>query len=318
MSIDFASPKVEIPRDRYDRPMVVPPTGGKAVAYTRCTTYVDCIEDKFKLQQWEKRMVATGLSLRPDLLLAVAAHRNDKDKLDEICGQAKEAAEASAAATTGTALHSLTEQYDRGLLDITKVPAAYRPDIEAYARATEGVEHLHIESFTVHDGFKVGGTPDRVVTYEGRNYIWDLKTGQVDFGALKIAMQLAMYSRSVMYDPATHERTPLPKVDQEWGIVAHLPAGEGTCRLLRVDIRAGWEVVQVARAVRENRKRRGLMEELTAATSLAPEPTLLDLIDVAASEDDLYALYQRHFGEWTDEHTRAAGAKKAQLLGGAA
>lgn len=319
MSVDFADPATtadEIPRDHLSRPMVRPPSGGKLVAYTRATTFVDCIEDKFGLQQWEKRMVAIGLSLRPDLLLAVAAHKDDKDLLNKICAQAKEAAEGSAAATTGTALHALTEQYDRGLLDMNKVPAAYRPDIQAYIAATADVTHLLIEQFTVHDGFKIGGTPDRVVTYGGKNYIWDLKTGNVDFGQLKIAMQLAVYSRSVLYNHKTHERAPLPDVDGKQGIICHLPAGGGTARLLWVDIAAGWEAVALARAVRNWRNRRGLMSEITAVslvTPVDPSVALLEQINRAATVDDLTALWRAHTREWTEQHTAAAADRKTEI-----
>ena len=78
----------------------------------RATTFVDAIEDKFNLQRWMQLKVATGLSKRPDLLLAVSAHGTDKAKLDDIFADARQAAEASAAATTGTALHALTELVD--------------------------------------------------------------------------------------------------------------------------------------------------------------------------------------------------------------
>src|SRR4051812_961950 len=196
MTIDIVSPPVEVPRDRYGRPLVVPNTGGKPVPYTRCTTFVDCLEDKFNLQKWEKRMVALGLADRPDLLLAAAAHRDDKNKLNEICDNAKEAAKASASATTGTALHALTEQHDRGQT-LGVLPADAKADLAAYVAATEPFEHLGIEEFVVHDGFKIGGTFDRLVRYNGQTYIADLKTGSVDFGMGKIAMQLAVYARSV-------------------------------------------------------------------------------------------------------------------------
>jgi glycine betaine/proline transport system substrate-binding protein len=49
-------------------------------------------------------------------------------------------------------------------------------------------------------GARLGwATPD----YSPLTYIADLKTGSVDFGAGKIAMQLAVYSRSVFYDHQT-------------------------------------------------------------------------------------------------------------------
>jgi hypothetical protein len=90
------------------------------------------------------------------------------------------------------------------------------------------LEILGVERFTVLDDLKIGGTHDRTVRYQGRQYISDLMTGSIEYGALKIAMQLAVYSRSVLYDHRTFERTPLD-VDQERALVIHLPAGPGRC-----------------------------------------------------------------------------------------
>jgi predicted RecB family endonuclease len=104
----------EIPRDRYGRPLVVPPGGGRPTAYTRCTRYVGVMEDLYNLHRWDERNVALGLADRPDLVLAVSAHRDDKEKLNQIVSDAKEAAKAKAAAEIGTSLHKLTERLDRG------------------------------------------------------------------------------------------------------------------------------------------------------------------------------------------------------------
>ena len=245
----------EIPRDRFGRPLVVPPGGGRAVAYTRCTTFVDVLEDKYNLQQWEKRMVALGLAARRDLLLAVVASKpDDKKHLDDIAKQAKEAALASAGATIGTALHSLAERIDRGQ-ETGPVPEEYRGDLEAYINATHGLEMLAIEQFTVLDALKIGGIPDRVARIGDRCFIADIKTGSIEFGALKIAMQLAVYSRSVPYDFLTGERDPWTiELDQDRAIVIHLPERSGTCTLHWVDIARGWEAVEIAVEVHKLRK----------------------------------------------------------------
>jgi hypothetical protein len=146
----IVTPPPAIPRDRYQRPLVVPVGGGKPVAYTRCTTYVDCIDDKFGLQKWMMRMTALGLASRPDLLLSVQAHRDDKGRLDKIVEAAKEAAAANAAATTGTALHALTELIDRGE-DLPVLPPETVADLEAYRAATADLKAVLIEQFCVQD-----------------------------------------------------------------------------------------------------------------------------------------------------------------------
>jgi predicted RecB family endonuclease len=303
-------------RDRWGRPLVVPPEGGKAVPYTRCTTFVDCLDDKWKLQQWQQRMVALGLAARNDLLLSVAAHRNDKAKLDELCDAAREAAAASAAATTGTALHLLAEHLDKGE-DLGVVPKEAEADLRAYEQATRDFKALHIEQFMVHDDLKVGGTPDRVVQYEGGTYIADLKTGSVEWAGLKIAMQLAMYAHSRLYDVRTAQRADLA-VDQQRAIVIHLPAGSGKASLLWVDIAQGWQAVQVAAQVRQWRKQgKGLLRPLEVQGTLdLPDPAMVDLRNRVASAttvEDLGALWREHRDRWTTELTELAAARKALL-----
>ena len=110
----IVTPKVEVPRDRFGRPLITPPGGGKPVPYTRATTWASTLEDRWNLERWGKRMVALGLADRPDLLMAVSVNRGDKDRLNALCDDAVEAAKASAAATVGTSMHQLTDMVDRG------------------------------------------------------------------------------------------------------------------------------------------------------------------------------------------------------------
>lgn len=304
-----------IKRDRYGRPLVVPPTGGKPVGYTRATTYVSTLEDTYNLGLWSQRMVALGLASRPDLLLAVAAtDKTDKQALDRITTDAREAAASSAAATTGTALHALCERMDRGQ-EVGVVPAAYLADLAAYQVTTTELTAVLIEQFSVLDELRIGGTPDRVVEFRGKHYIADIKTGSIQWGAGKIAMQLAVYAHSTIYDHTTSQRSPLPPVDQARGIVIHLPAGTGQCTLHWVDIAAGWEAVSLATTVREWRNRRDLIAPVDVAT--IPDPAsglhLLDEVRAAPTVEALTALWVAHQPTWTDELTAAAAQRKTHL-----
>lgn len=306
----------EIPRDRWGRPLVVPPGGGKPAPYTRVTTFIDVLDDKRALTDWMKRMVAIGLSERPDLLLAVSAHRDNKDELNRIAEEALEAAKGKAAATTGTALHALTEQNDRGM-KLPPLPNDAARDLDAYRRATQDMEMLHIEDFVVHDGLKVGGTPDRIVRWGGHgNLIADIKTGDIKYGAGKIAMQIALYSRSVFYDPGTGQRVSLPDVDQERGLVIHLPAGTGECALHWVDLRKGWEGVELAATVRRWRAHRTFMDPIPGPVGGTEEADdrIAFLVRNAGSVQKLNALWRDHQGEWTDRHTELAAHRKRELL----
>jgi hypothetical protein len=250
-------------RDRWGRPLVIPPGGGKATPYTRCTTFIDCLDDRYNLELWKIRQAAIGLTERPDLHLAVSAHRDDKKKLDKICNDAIEAAKSSAAATTGTALHSLTELVDAGR-DLPGLPDSAKADLEAYREGTAALTVVAMEQFGVHDELKVAGTWDRLVEYQGQRFIADLKTGStIDYSLGKIAMQLAIYSRCQVYDVPTGQRTPLD-VYPNAGLVIHLPAGQARCDLHWVDLKAGWEGVQLAAQVRAWRKRKGLASPFAA------------------------------------------------------
>lgn len=308
MNDPFDTPATPVPRDGWGRPLVVPLGGGKPVGYTRCTTFVDCMDDKYNLQRWEQRMVALGLASRPDLLLAVSAHAEDKNALNRITADAQEAAKAHAAATTGTALHALTEKIDRGE-ELPVIPEAYRADLDAYRRATVEFEPLFIEQFTVLDSLKVGGTPDCGLRYRGKAYIGDVKTGNIEHGAMKIAMQLAVYSRSTPYDHESKTRRPYPEeIDQDWGIVIHLPAGTGTCELRWIDLASGWDAVQIASRVREWRKRKDWYSpfKAEAATSAAIDAA----VNAAASMDELRAVYVRLVNEGNDPTVVLAACDK--------
>jgi PD-(D/E)XK nuclease superfamily len=255
----LAPEKIEdaVPRDRWGRPVIKQPDG-TTEAYTRCTTFVKALEgDASALALWKMRMTALGLNARQDLRMAVATAGDgktpdSKKALNGIVEQAAEAAAASSAATIGTALHKFTERMDRGE-PLGTVPNEFARDLQAYAEITAVLEAVQTEQFGVHDELKVAGTWDRLNRHQGRLYIGDVKTGRVDDLSIgKIAMQLSIYSRCKLYDPATgarHEQA--EPVDQDRAIVIELPAGTGTARLWWVDIAAGWQAVQLAARARK-------------------------------------------------------------------
>jgi hypothetical protein len=310
----------EVDRDRYGRPLIKPKGQSKAVPYTRCTTFVSAFEDTYNLEKWKMRQTAVGLSLREDLRLSVAAHKDDKRKLDAACEQAMEAAASSSGATKGTALHAMTEQVDRGL-ELVGVPAEFLPDIAAYKDATAELQPVYIEQLTVHDPWQVAGTPDRVVRYRGKRYIADLKTGDIEYGCGKIAAQLAMYARSEVYDIATGERT-MHGAELDKGLVIHLPAGTGTCTVWWIDLLAGWEIARTCRDVRERRKLKfkdltttfaEAEVDLTTTVAESLEANLEQQILAATSADAIRALWPPNEAVWTDHLTQVAKDRIASL-----
>lgn len=330
---DIPSVEAKVPRDRWGRPMIMPVNRSKLVPYTRATTFAGTVEDMFGLSMWQQRMVALGLAKRPDLLLSVSAHADDKDELNRIVDSAREAAAASAAATTGSALHKLAERYDHGQITLDQIPESNRADLTTYAEATVPLTIHGIEQFVVIDEIQVAGTFDRIVEYDGQRYVADIKTGSIDYGVGKMAIQLALYSRGLLYEHGKPHRGSTG-VSQTAGIIIHLPAGQGRCDLYWIDLRAGWEAAELCERVRIWRKRKGLLAAASFGTAMLEAPTETDqaiatitqtfpetevivdltvLINTATSTEELEQIWSTHREQWTAEHTRAAAARKTQL-----
>jgi hypothetical protein len=313
-------------RDFWGRPYVIPPTGGKAVPYTRCTTLVGAVEDYYLLSKWQQRHAARGVAHHEDLIAAIKdTEAEDKQRMDELVEEAKERSGAGDAARFGTYLHAVTEAADRGLepgevplpwlssgpLD----PNGYLSYLASYVEATAELQAVMIEQFCVQDPLKTAGTPDRVVKYQGKRFIADLKTGHVDLGSIKIAAQLAVYARSRPYDWQTGERLEPHGAELDRGIVVHLDAKTSECQLYWIDLLQGWEAVRVARDVRSTRAVRfnQLMRELRP---IPPAPLdLADQIKLAPSRDAVTSLWEAHEAEWTPELTELAKAHIAALAG---
>lgn len=255
MTTTFAAPAAAEPqRDRWGRPLITPPDGGKPEPYVRVSTLAKELDSKEGLMQWKQRMVALGIGKRPDLAeLASVVTPDDKGKLNEIVKAAMAAAESDKAANTGTVLHSLTEQFDRGTLD--SIPAQHIADLTAYEEAMKPLRVIATEMFVVNDHLKAAGTFDRLVQLpDGRVVIADLKTGKDEpkfpHG---VTTQCAIYAHSWRYDIEANTRLaylPDNGVSTEVGLLIHLPAGQGRCDLYLLDLRVGWMLAQTATAVR--------------------------------------------------------------------
>jgi len=249
--------KVEIERDRYGRPLVVPPKGKKPVAYTRATTIANSLDDPAALVAWKMRMAAIGLTMRSDLLLSISAAQDDKLAVNAFIEDAMQVAGAKTQANIGTAIHAFTEKLDLGQ-DLGPIPEQWAADIVAYEQTTAQLNKKRIEQFCVLDKFKIAGTPDRLVEYKGELFIADIKTGRIDHPN-NIAMQLAIYAHGLPYDIATATRGSWGDVNKQKAIVIHLPAGQGLCKLHFIDIEEGWKGVQFAMRVRKWRDKKGLV-----------------------------------------------------------
>ncbi|HJT94427.1 MAG TPA: hypothetical protein VJ777_21220 [Mycobacterium sp.] len=314
---------VQIPRDGMNRPLIMNPEGTKRVAYRRTTTFVGALEDRYNLEQWKLRQACWGLGQRPDLVLkAASVHIEDKKALDEVAKDAMEYAESSAKATKGTALHKLCERLDRGQ-PLGKIPPPHDADIRAYEQCMKryGLTHKAIETFRVHDDWKVAGTADRISEMDGDNFIADIKTGDIE-RIHKIAMQLAMYRASRPYDIATNQRfdDPYP-ISNNRGLVIHLPSGSGECFLHWVDIEKGRRGLQACYQVFDFRgiKRKDLtwpvadQHELPVNTGHLDYEAMVLSCNTVDELRDLYFEAQVNNAD-SEDFVRAVRARKAILL----
>ena len=256
-------------RDKRGRPRIVlperKPRGGLIVrSYTRSSGFGKVLDDLNSLMDWKCRVTILGALERPDLLALAATKRDDKRELQGVVDQLLEAGGATQQANRGTAVHSLTEFIDKGL-EVGNLPEQIQRDLEAYIFETIrlGIENVQIEAFVVNDELKAAGTFDRLVEAPAfpcpvcgkTRFIGDLKTSSTANYPHSWAIQMAVYSRSQLYDFETYERTPLD-VCLDRAILIHLPAGEARCDLYFIDINQGWqaatELVPAMKAWRNN------------------------------------------------------------------
>lgn len=342
-----------VKRDRWGRYLLPNPQSGREMPWTRATTFAKTISDTFTLSMWGRRMAIKGLTMREDLyVLASSTSLDDRKTLNEIADKAAEHAGAKVGASLGTALHSFTEQHDRG--ESVTAPAKYRPHVAAYiaALAEHGVEVVpaYIERIVIVRKYNVAGTFDRIfrvvrdVTIElpgvgtitlraGQLIIGDLKTGRdLSYGWLEIAVQLALYANAdLVWNRDTGEYEPMPELDQRVAMVAHLPAQEGDarCEMFDVNIAQGWAAAQLCADVREARRTsKGLavprtVSRASAALTAAEEPAVEvdpagwgDKIDAAVTVADLSHIWRTATAarQWTPALEARGMARRALLL----
>jgi hypothetical protein len=336
---ELPSLRPEPARNGYGHYLLPDPNTGRTRAFTRATTLAHAISDEYQLTLWKRRMVAMGLALDSDALAQVAAigepaTRDDREALNELCDQAARAAGADKGSEAGTFFHTCTEWADVGRLDEIAhlIPAEIRADLDVYlnvmGKAGIRVRPESVERIVVNTTVEAAGTADRlpVELPDGRLVVADVKTQKtVDFGWLEIAIQLAEYvNADAMYDPTTAELVPMPEgLDKTVGLVMHCPVGKKQCNLYEVDLVAGWEAAQAAYHVRQLRQRSKAMgrphvPRPAAVATAGADERLLYLIRHAGHPNALTALWRDARDEWTDTHTKAAAARKAELLAGTA
>jgi hypothetical protein len=315
----FGAYQSPLERDRWDRPLIVPVDGGKKIPYTRISTLSDYVTSSSGLEIWKRRGLAKGLGEREDLAALAAAlppltGDRDQDRptnvaLDEIIELAIEHSGQHKKARWGTAVHGFTEPGEHG-----PVPARMVDDVESYKAATAGLEVVATELFVVCDELQCAGTLDHLMVLPAYwTRVLDKKSGHLK--PMELAIQLAVYAHSVVYDAETDERSPLPggEIDLEWALAAHIERGMGRTELYEVDIAAGWEAAKHAAQVRADRKSPKRYVRTAPDYFEAERLALSVAIGQATSEAELRFLYQGHQALWNEKANEMARARLATL-----
>lgn len=273
---------MDFKRDRWGRPLVIPPDGGKDVAYDRFSSHGQRLEDRFNLEAWKLRTASIGIAQRPDLYAQIAAcPADDKKRLDALVKQALEAGGSTIGAGLGTALHEFTQRVDDGTLAIDDVPAPWNLDIAAYRAALEtyGLTIIPelIECTLVNDELRLAGTADRFYRdTDGKVLLADIKTGKsIGDNPLGYIVQTACYANSVLYNIETGERTPIDGLVTDVALIVHIPAGQSRCDIYAVDAVAGYQAARTASDVKRWQRTKGLIAPLSSPAhgSNGDEPT---------------------------------------------
>ncbi len=193
--------------------------------------------------------------------LAGSAHDQGKQAAS-IVGRAKHVAKAHAAAARGTNDHTAWEHY--GQTGEMIGTARNRAQVERTsallaAAGLEVVPHLS-ERIVRNVVFNAVGKFDNVLleTRTGRLLMADLKTKATAFYSwMTVDAQLAGYASSewMLIDPLpadpmlgeSYEAGPLHYVDQNEGVILHVPSDGAPAYLRRADLVNGREVLEVAR-----------------------------------------------------------------------
>jgi hypothetical protein len=311
----FVLPQNGPMRNGKGQPLIVPEGGGERTAYQRTTEFVAAFKNTYGIERSYQGRIVRGLSECPELMLAASAAvvAGDDGALRKIGDEALAHTRPQRAADIGTWLHDITARLDMGQ-NIGQIPADFADDIAAYERTIKasGIEFTAIEQFRVHDGFRVAGTADRIGRINGALTVFDIKTGSIDF-AHEIAMQLAMYARSRAYDVETDTRLPADLgLNLRWGIIIHLPQGQGRCTLHRVDILKGWAACQLAKQAWDWRRTQGLLEPLAP---IDIKPSFIDQALTAADPEELRQLWRQAKRQCavTSDFLAACGQRSKQL-----
>lgn len=224
---------------------------------------------------------------------AAQVEKAQKAELNSLVSEAFKAGDGFLKAEAGTRLHYLMECVDKGEPLPEDTTDLERRDIAAVLNAYEqlNAKILDVERFIVRDDLEAAGTLDRRLTYDspalGRRVIaiGDLKTGRMDFGAAKMARQLAGYAGGKGWNPAKPEARDNLRCNREVGLIFHIPSGSGVCTVYELDLKTGDRGLKLCAEVYKYRSETSTLTKVTAQGDGSPKAGLpVAVADMTAEE----------------------------------
>jgi hypothetical protein len=298
--IDEYQGKPDFNRGAGGEPMVARADGsGKQDRYARTSSLGDTLDEKSGLHNWLTSKAMEGLGRQPELVaevIAVTPYEDHKPEWTTLREKAINAGRGSWKADMGTAVHAMSERWEREPEWDPGEP--YSTVLGAYSATMErlGLRSQLFEAHIVNDVLKVAGTTDRIyeltkplltpsgdVLPPGTLVIGDIKTGaSLEYSIAGYAVQLAGYAGGTLYDVEANRRLPTPTIHQRWAIIMHLGVDDGHCEFLWVDLEVGRYGAQLSNEVREWRRAWRRKEGYKAGIQ---EVTVAEGDDFIVSED---------------------------------
>lgn len=256
MSLDIEDLNtIEVPdfRRANGAPMVM--IDGKNARLSRPSSFGKILDDESALTNWRINKAIKGTAGDPAIQArAVAAKDDERDVWAKLRDASIQAGRGDEAADIGTALHAMSQRWEDALDDFSP-PEPYLSSLTAYSQCLElyGLVSTHFEFQCVNLEYRTAGTCDRIyqttrsliaptgeIIPEGTNLIGDLKTGKsLEYSTAGYTIQLALYAQSQLYDVIDEEFIETPQINQDWGILVHMPSNSDTCELRWVSLESG-------------------------------------------------------------------------------
>jgi hypothetical protein len=276
---------------------------GKGERYSRPSSFADPLDDKSALTNW--RIDRGCLGVAGDRALQArwcALDLDDKGQNKEkqkLRDDSISAGRGAQAADIGTALHAMSVRWEND--EKFSPPEPYLSSLIAYEAAMNelGLRTERFEFQTVNVEHRCAGTADRLyrltmplvtpsgsIIEAGSFVIGDVKTGaKFEYSMPSYAVQMALYAAGQFYNVVTDEFEETPPINQEWGLIVHMPVDEpGTCQFLWCDLEVGRYGCYIVDQIKLWRKNWRAGEfEFAIATPSAPEPTTIGLTSVDES-----------------------------------